>query len=524
MHVSKGREPAALLIAGAFLAAAAPAAAAFSYPGCADLAPSDFAVETLAANATDPTVQEPMKMAFDMDGSGNVAVFFTQRQGLLRKYDPVAKKLVNLADFSKYPNFTTKFSGGSDGLLGIALDPAFKSNHWVYLYISTGTTGTGDWRVSRFTLNGDALDMASEKVLLKIPQASNSQHPGGALAFDGDGNLWITVGDNHKEWPAANTNDLRGKILRIHPKDDGTYSIPAGNLFPADKYPADKTRPEIYIMGNRNPYTITLDAVRHAVTWGDVGPDAGLLTEERDFATKPMNGGWPFWSGDQVSQGKGSGTPDKPINNDASNTGLTELPPAIPGFDNYKQSCAVTGPVYYYDGANASKVKMPPHLNGMWFVSDFSHFAVEALTLDAAGSKILSRQPIFADIKLDRVLDFQTGPDGAFYFVNYAGYRDWTSKTGIVRIVYKGNCSPAVALAPQAAAGPQAFAVLSQGTLQVTAPGAHALEIKDLAGRVLLSRRGEGPVAYSLSGLRGKGLCIATVATALGAASFKLVR
>ncbi|MDB5047401.1 MAG: hypothetical protein JWO30_472 [Fibrobacteres bacterium] len=491
--------------------------AAFSYPGCPDVAATDFEMQTLVANANDKLTEEPMKMAFDMDASGNVSVYFTQRQGLLRKYDPIKKSVVEIANLNKYPGFPTSFSGGSDGLLGIATDPAFKSNHWLYLDISTKT----DWRVVRYTMNGDALDMASEKVVIAVPQEPLSQHPGSALAFDNRGDLWVTTGDNHKEWPAANTNDLRGKILRIHPTPEGTYTIPDGNLFPPG---TAKTKPEIFIMGNRNPYTITIDTVRHGVTWGDVGPDAGAITEERDFAVKPGFHGWPFWSGNQVTQGKGAGTVDKPINNDPNNTGLAELPAAIPGFDSYKQSCSITGPVYYYNAASPSTVKMPPHFNGIWFVSDFSHFAVEGLSLDAAGSKILGRQPIFANIQLDRITDFQTGPDGAFYFVNYAGYRDFTSKTGIVRIVYKGTCRPTTTNAFSKPAWVDRDVQLLGSVVSISAAGSHTLQVKDLAGRLLESRSGRGRASYDLAGIRNAGLCVVTVATEQGSFAWKMIR
>jgi cytochrome c len=521
-----------LALAGLFTGAS-PARAALTYAGCADLAATDFNYEILASNATDATIQEPMKMAFDMDGSGNVTVYFTQRLGLLRKFDPVKKSVTNLADFSKYPNFPKSFSGSSDGLLGIALDPGFKTNHFVYLYVSSTTTSpgfTGDWRVSRFVLNGDALDMASEKILIKIPQAAGSVHPGGALAFDASGNLWITTGENNQGSPSGNTNDLRGKILRIKPTAEGGYTAPAGNLFPSDKYPADKTKPEIYVMGARNPYTIAIDNGRKGVAWGDVGPDGKGVTEEHNFTTQPGFFGYPFWAGNQISLRPG-GTPDKPVNNEGGNTGLKDLPPAIPATNAYNQSCSITGPIYYYFGASApSPVRMPPHLNGKWLISDFSRFSATALGLDDNG-KITTRDPIFANMPLDRILDFQTGPDGAFYFVNYAGYRDWTSKTGIVRITYKGACRPNVDLGPatvgidrNAAATPGAEARVSGNLLTVAAQGAHSLEIRDLAGRVMLSRRGRGPATYGLESIRGAGVCVASLTTAQGRSSLKLVR
>src|SRR5256885_14651820 len=72
---------------------------------------------------------------------------------------------------------------------------------------------------------------------------------------------------------SANTNDLRGKIIRIHPEPDGAYTIPEGNLFPKG---TAKTRPEIYTMGSRNPYRISVDQHTGFLYWGEVGPDANV--------------------------------------------------------------------------------------------------------------------------------------------------------------------------------------------------------------------------------------------------------
>ena len=136
--------------------------------------------------------------------------------------------------------------------------------------------------------------MESERVLLEIPvQREQCCHVGGSLEFGPEGNLFVSIGDNtnpfasdgfnpideregRKAWDAqgsaANTMDLRGKILRITPEDDGTYSIPEGNLF-ADG--AMEGRPEIYVMGNRNPFRIAIDDRTGYLYWGEIGPDAG---------------------------------------------------------------------------------------------------------------------------------------------------------------------------------------------------------------------------------------------------------
>src|SRR5262249_16349154 len=146
-------------------------------------------------------------------------------------------------------------------------------------------------------------------------------HSAGSLAFDAQGNLYASAGDNthpgasdgfspideqpgRGPWNAAksagNANDLRGKILRIHPEPDGTASIPQGNLFPPG---TPNTRPEIYTMGNRNPFRISVDPRSGCLYWGEVGPDAYGANPQRgpagfdeiNQAKKAGNFGWPFF-------------------------------------------------------------------------------------------------------------------------------------------------------------------------------------------------------------------------------------
>ena len=198
--------------------------------------------------------------------------------------------------------------GNENGLLGIALDPNFATNKWMYLFYSAPSPE--EQHVSRFTVGSrQQLDMASEKVLLKIPhQRIVCCHSSGSIAFGPTGNLLISTGDD-TEHPqsqgynpidddvlrnnpganadadraydarrtSGNTNDLRGKILRIKPEADGTYTIPAGQPVPAVGRPR-KTKPEIYTMGHRNPFRISVDQETGWVYNGEVGPDAGTRT------------------------------------------------------------------------------------------------------------------------------------------------------------------------------------------------------------------------------------------------------
>jgi cytochrome c len=272
-------------------------------------------------------MKDPMELAVARDGR----VFYAQRDGTIKMWKPQTKGSVVIAKIKV-------FEGLEDGMLGLALDPNFTKNHWIYLNHSLPETTKdsngkkqGIIRVSRYTLVGEKLDLASEKKLLDIPtQREECCHVGGSLAFDKDGNLYVAIGDNtnpfdsegyspHDErlgrapWDAqkssANMNDLRGGISRIHPEPDGSYTIPKGNLFPPN---TPGTRPEVYIKGTRNGFRISIDPRTSVLYWGDVGPDAGGFDPKRGpggfdevmQAKKPGFFGWPYSRGDNRSYAK----------------------------------------------------------------------------------------------------------------------------------------------------------------------------------------------------------------------------
>ncbi len=483
---------------------------AFTYPGCADLVPADFKAVKLVAR-TDG-IAEPIKMALDATTAGNIDIYWVERLGDVKRYSTGSKAIAKLATLNADSHFES-------GLTGIALDPAFKTNNWMYFYYAFGNASKFSFRVGRFTVDrvSNTLDMASEKVVLEIPASFSKMHTGGAMRFDEAGDLWITTGENASGLDGpGNTNDLRGKILRIHPTAEGGYTIPAGNLFAPG---TAKTRPEIYVMGARNPYTLSLDPVRKGIAWGDVGPDQGKDQEEHDFTTVPGNFGWPLFAGNNVVV-EGNPDPKGPVVN---NSGISPLPPPIPAIYSYHQSASMTGPIYYYDPAIKSGIKLPPHLNGAWFVSDFSANWIEAVNLDAAGKTITKKERIFTDLfgkTIKLAIDMVIGPDGAFYVLGYSGgaWFGADAGTSIFRIEYVGGCGiVGIKDAPRLpASGGKGIAVRGQ-SVSIETAGPHAIEIRDPAGRIIATLRGEGPGMHSLKGLAERGVYFLTVKTREGA-------
>jgi cytochrome c len=419
---------------------------------------------TLAAN-----LFEPMQLSIAADGR----VFFGERHGAIKVWRPGSKDAATVGTLNV-------FTGPEDGLLGLALDPGFITNGWLFVFHSA--VGEPDNRVSRFTLKDGLLDLKSEKILLRIPTLPKKpNHSGGGLAFDRHGNLYASTGDYtfindsngfspldrrpgrdifDSERTAANSNDPRGKILRIHPLDDGTYSIPEGNLFPPG---TPRTLPEIYIMGCRNPFRFSLDGKRDWLFWGDVGPDAiepdpkrgPAGFDEFNVAVKAGNFGWPYFAAnnkpyveyDFATQQSGqSFDPNKPVNHSPNNTGITELPPAqgaliwyppgpsslFPELGSGARS-AMAGPVYYFDASLKSDRKLPQEFDQALFIYDWERSWIKTAQLDAR-AQLKAIKPFAPEIKLKRPISMAIGPDGALYILEWGSAWYNNKDSALVRI------------------------------------------------------------------------------------------
>lgn len=457
-----------------------------SYPGCSDITAADFKKVPLVTRAAH-SIAEPIEMAMDKSGR----IFWVELAGKVRMWSPTTRLATDLA-------VLPTFYAAEYGVVGLELDPGFDTNGWMYVFWAVNSVKT--LRLSRFTLKGAALDMATEKNLLEIPLDNlGCCHTGGHMTFDLNGHLWLSVGNmtsngsgtkvmydrlkstnyvnesapiGDDQRGAANTNSLLGKILRIKPKPladnqpaptpgpGRTYDIPPGNLFPVGEFPAGKTRPEIYTMGHRNPYSIAVDPYRNWLMWGDIGPDEFIgetpdvntgervFTEEHNLVTRPGFMGWPYFVGNnQYYRLKGK-DPQKPLNNSINNTGLVELPPAQPAIRPFPKASAITGPIYYYNGKNPSTTKLPPHFQKKWIIGNYGTGWIYVATVDSLGTRIEKEVEFWKSGFLAKPLDLYVGPDDNLYAVEYAGFHSVSSETAISRIEYTGSCLPATPLLP----------------------------------------------------------------------------
>ncbi len=442
----------------------------------------------------DQRLDEPTELAVLNDGR----VFYTERKGKVKLYDPKTNKAKTINELDVY----TKFEYG---LMGLNIDPNFDKNHWVYLYYSPVKGDTAN-TLSRFVFDEkkQMLDLASEKMVMKVPvKRTECCHTGGSIDWDKQGNLYLSTGDdtnrfdsdgygpmdnrpNRQGWDArassSNTNDLRGKILRIKPTESGSYTIPEGNLFPVGMA---KTRPEIYVMGCRNPYRISVDKRTGFLYWGEVGPDAADNSDkygskghdEMNQARQAGYFGWPLFVADNrpykhrdFNDNTVTYTfdPSKPINDSPHNTGINELPPANKAYIYYPYADspefgpivgkgsrnAMGGPVYYFDDYAPSSVKFPKYFDGKFFSYDWTRDWINPVTMTPKGD-FVKIERFLPSAKFSHPMDMAFGKNGALYLLEYGP--NWFAQNDeamLSRIEYNaGNRKPELVVVADKKAG-----------------------------------------------------------------------
>jgi len=513
---------------------------------CPEPAASDFHKTTLL---TSSTLDHPVHMAVAPDGRVFIGEMIT---GNIQVYKPGQATPV-LA--GKVP---TRFEN-EDGLLGVALPPDFATSQFFYVLATDPDKTNRSQVLWRYKVNGDLLDNATKTEILRIPRWKNGvYHDGGGLWFDKKGNLWLSSGDD--TWPAdshnagyapvytpdagsdaqksaSNTNDLRGKISRIHPEaaltDGKWYTIPRGNFKEAmgSFWTADeltKVRPEIYAMGMRNPYRFTVDDQTGWLLWGEVGPDADQSNANRgrsghdefNLAADPGYYGWPYCNGNQFAYNEVTYTSlsdpgtigakydcSKLVNNSPNNTGVSKLPPARAPFIWYSvsnttdftqmgtgQETAMSGPMYRYDKNLKSATKFPPQYDGRLFIWDWTRLTHKLVDFTADGKlKTWYNFPV-SGMKSD--IAAQYGPEGSLYVLQYSGSGYGDNNAFLFRIDYTGTINDScytTALAKPAQAAQSLSGVLVSGLEPINLPAeARGLEAFDLSGRKVWSFARQG--------------------------------
>jgi len=433
---------------------------------------------------------QPMEMAIAPDGT----IFLIELAGQIKAIDPstnIVKPVGQIAVTTAQEN----------GLIGIALDPQFSKNRWMYLQYSPPEFS--GQHISRFHIREDGtVDMDTEVLLMKYEeQRQECCHHAGSMEFGPDGCLYIGTGDNTNPFgdsqgfapiderdargafnalrTSANSKSYNGKVLRIQPLPEGGYAIPEGNLFPRD---GSIGHPEIYVMGCRNPWRLNVDQRTGFLYWGDVGPDAGgdgqrgpRGYDEVNQAKKAGNFGWPLFIGNnrpylQVDFANGSigdvFDPLKPRNFSRFNTGSEELPPAQPAWVYYpageskefpavgtggRTACA--GPAYYYDPQLKSETKFPAAFDRTVFIYEWSRNWIVAVHLNE-DSSIASMERFMPNEAFIRPIDLQFDANGSLYIIEYGETWGVNPDAKLVRVDYRsGNRAPRAKIAASGVSG-----------------------------------------------------------------------
>jgi aldose sugar dehydrogenase len=447
-----------LLAALALLAALVVPAAAQSLPVNAPIPGVGVELEVLTTQVQDPT-------GLAVTSTGRVIV--AERTGRLKAWDQDGA----VTELGRIPVGANQCDGCPGGLHGLLLAQDFDESGALYAYYSVASTkgqapvpakhpeaggdtaDEGLFRLSRFTLDGDVLDLASEEVLLENPAFwDECCHYGGDLEWLPDGTIVLSTGDDtnphssggfsprdaqegRDAWNAERTSqnpaDRRGKILRLNP--DGT--VPDGSVEGVEANPFvgdDAYDPYVYALGFRSPYRITVHE-SGSLYVGNVGPDAFFASDTRgpagydEVEIVPAGGGtnhgWPRCIGDNepyLDYDFETGESGEPLSCEGMTPAAfhypylasTDFPTLAAGLRS-----AMVGPVYDHDGDGA--LALPgPLFSGRLLFSEWMRNTLYTLPTAADGDlDTLQLLPFHAGTL--RAIDMEIGPDGAVYLLEY---------------------------------------------------------------------------------------------------------
>lgn len=356
--------------AAALLIATAPARAVDTV---AETEHGPVSVSTVAAG-----LEHPWGLAFLPEGG----MLVTERPGRLRHVDAegaVSDPVAGLPDI---------LAVGQGGLLDVALDPGFADNRLVYLSFAEAGDGGNGTAVARGVLSADNGSLDNVEIIFRQqPKVQSRGHFGSRLVFDGEGHLFVTMGDRQQAQfrdQAQRLDSHIGKIVRINP--DG--SVPRDNPFVG----RDGALPEIWALGVRNVQAAAMHPETGLLWEIEHGPRGG---DELNIIEPGANYGWPV-----VTLG---------VNYDGSTIGegIDSAPGMVDAIRTWTPVIAPSG-MMFYDGDAV------PEWRGNLFVGGLASTALVRLELD--GDEVVHEERLLEAIGM-RIRDVAQGPDGAIYVI-----------------------------------------------------------------------------------------------------------
>ncbi|MDO8583523.1 MAG: PA14 domain-containing protein [bacterium] len=306
---------------------------------------------------------------FDIAPDGRI--FILQRSGEIKIFKDGQLLSQN---FAVLGSVTT----GDRGLIGIAFDPDYFNNHWVYFYFTDATDLHN--RLVRFNASGN-VGTDGPVILFETDDPSEQLHVGGTIRFGPDGKLYLSVGDNGYFPNAQDLTNPHGKILRLN--KDGT--VPSDNPFVGQS----GVSPEIWAYGLRNPFRFTFDTQTNNLFVGDVGE---ATIEEINKVIKGKNYGWPTCEGSC-----------NPANSNF-------IDPIYTYPHNGGSAAVMVGPIYYGQ-------MFPSSYNGTLFFSDYAKGFIKNMKLNSDGT--MNSVSDF-DLQAGSVVDMKIDPrDGSMFYLTF---------------------------------------------------------------------------------------------------------
>ncbi len=306
-------------------------------------------------------IAENLVIPWSVDWTPDGLILFTERNGNLR--------VIQEGNLLDEPLLSLEVGGVEGGLLGVAVDPEYSENHFIYLYFTQNEFLSASNKIVRYHLSDGIL--LEDKVLVEgIP--AGPFHDGGRIQFGPDGKLYATTGEAGNPSLSQDLSSLGGKILRIN--SDGT--VPDDNPWQSSP---------VYSMGHRNPQGIDWDGEGNLVAT-EHGPSGlrGIGNDEINLIVKGHNYGWPDIIGDEEMPGMTS-------------------PLLHTGDDTWAPSGSE-----FYDSDVISQ------WTGKYFVATLRGNHLHMIEFDLETNSVISHENLFQD-EFGRMRDVQTGPDGFLY-------------------------------------------------------------------------------------------------------------